>query len=479
MIAIVDYGAGNPASVLRAVEALGASARITADPADLHAAEQAILPGVGHFGALMAALEARGLRQPLTAFLASGRPFLGICAGLQVLYESSEEAPGCAGLGVWPGQIRRFPAGQKVPHTGWAEVSGLRPSRILAGCGLRPSYYFTHAYFVPPDRHTTHLGHYPLPFAAAAESGAAFGVQFHPEKSAAAGRLVLENFITLPRAAPVAIPPPRVRRSEPYRRIIPCLDVHAGRVVKGVRFTHLQDSGDPAELAAAYDRTGADELALLDISASREDRGTLTATVELVARQLRIPFLAGGGVRSVADAESLLRAGADKVAVNTAALAQPELITTLASAFGSQAVVVAIDARREQQPEQAAAPAPAGPSWRVFTHGGDRRGARGAVDWAREAESRGAGEILLTSMDQDGTRQGFDTQLTAAVSTAVGIPVIASGGGGDLADFVRVFQSGRADAALAASMFHQGALTPLALKRQLAAAGVSVRVESV
>lgn len=463
MIAIVDYGGGNSASVLRAVEALGATAQITANPAVVIGAEKVILPGVGHFGALMAALDVRGLRPALEAFLASGRPFLGICAGLQVLYEGSEEAPGCRGLSVWPGQIRRFPSGRKVPHTGWAEVTGARPSRILAGCGLHPSYYFTHAFFVPPDTRTTHLGHYPEPFAAAAEAGAVFGVQFHPEKSAAAGRLVLENFITLPRAAPVAIPACPAPRTEPYRRIIPCLDVHGGRVVKGVRFAELRDSGDPAALAAAYDRAGADELALLDVSASREQRKTLIATVEAVARELRIPFLAGGGIASQADAERLLRAGADKIAVNTAALAEPELITALARAFGSQAVVVAIDARRE------------GGAWRVFTHGGGRRNGRDAVAWAREAESRGAGEVLLTSMDRDGTKQGFDALLTAEVSGAVAIPVIASGGGGTVADFAGVFRSGHADAALAASIFHQGTLSPLALKQQLAAAGIPVR----
>lgn len=468
MIAIVDYGGGNSASVLRAVEALGATAQITADPAAVMAADQVILPGVGHFGALMTALDARGLRPALEAFLASGRPFLGICAGLQVLYEGSEEAPGCPGLSIWPGQIRRFPPGRKVPHTGWAEVTGARPSRILAGCGLRPSYYFTHAFFVPPDERTTHLGHYPGAFAAAAEAGAIFGVQFHPEKSAAAGRLVLENFITLPRAAPVAIPACPAPRTAPYRRIIPCLDVHGGRVVKGVRFAALRDSGDPAELAAAYDQAGADELALLDVSASREDRKTLIATVEAVARQLRIPFLAGGGISSPADAERLLRAGADKVAINTAALADPQLITALARAFGSQAVVVAIDARKEDA-------RPEGAAWRVFTHGGERRDGREAVAWAREAESRGAGEILLTSMDRDGTQQGFDALLTSAVSATVAIPVIASGGGGNVAGFADVFRAGHADAALAASIFHQGTFSPLALKQQLAAAGISVR----
>ncbi len=465
MIAIVDYGAGNAASVARALARLGAAHRIVASGDELDGAERVILPGVGHFGALMRALDERGLRPALLEFLASGRPFLGICVGLQALYAGSEEAPGVAGLGHWPGVIRRFPPTGKIPHVGWTEVTATRACRLLAGCGAAPSFYFTHAYFAPPDGRTAAVAHYPEAFAAVAEDGAVFATQFHPEKSGADGHRLLENFLRLPPGpASVSIGAAAPRRA-PFRRIIPCLDVNAGRVVKGVRFARLRDSGDPAALAAAYDQAGADELALLDVSASLERRATLLATVEAVARCLRIPLLVGGGVGAAADGERLLRAGADKIAVNSAASARPELIAELAAAFGSQAVVAAIDARRE------------GGGWQVYTHGGQRAAGRDAVAWAREAAARGAGEILLTSMDRDGTRDGFDRELTAAVAGAVTIPVIASGGGGRAADFAAVLAPGGADAALAASIFHDGDTTPEALKRALAQAGVAVRIQ--
>lgn len=465
MIAVVDYGGGNAASMCKALRALGAEPRLTSEPAALRQADRLVLPGVGHFGSLLAALDARGLRAPLRDFIASGRPFLGVCVGLQALYEGSEEAPAAQGFGLLPGRVRRLQGDMKIPHVGWGSLVCDRPSRLLAGAGLAPSFYFTHSYVAPLGESTTYRAHYPDAFTAVAESGNIFAVQFHPEKSGAAGMAVLANFLTLPRVAPVSIPAAPPSRA-PARRIIPCLDVRGGRVVKGVQFLRLRDSGSPAELAAAYNRLGADELVLLDITASREERPTLLATVREVARELWIPFCVGGGVRARADAAEILAAGADKVAVNTAALARPELITELAAAFGSQAVVAALDARAR----------PGASGWDVFSHGGHRPAGRDAVAWAREAESRGAGEILLTSMDRDGTKEGFDCALTAAVSQAVSIPVIASGGGGRLEDFAAVFTRGRADAALAASIFHFGEVGIQELKAGLAARGVSVRL---
>ena len=465
MIALVDYGAGNAASVSKALAHLGAEHQLTADPERIAAAEKVILPGVGHFGALMSELDRRGLRRPLLDFLASGRFFLGICVGLQALYDGSEEAPEARGLGWWPGQVRRFLPGVKVPHVGWNETYCRRPSRLLAGLGAAPSFYFTHSYYVPEDAQTTYVAHYPEPFTAVAERDHVLATQFHPEKSGDAGLAALVNFITLPRGAPVAARPPARQMTAPARRIIPCLDVHRGRVVKGVKFLHLRDSGDPAELAAAYNRAGADELVLLDISASHEARPILLATVRQVARQLFIPFAVGGGVRTRADADEILAAGADKVSVNTAALETPELLSELARAFGSQAVIAAIDARRQP-----------GSGWEALSHGGRRASGRDAVEWAREAAARGAGEILLTSLDRDGTRGGFDCELTRAVSDAVSIPVIASGGGGSAADFVEVFQAGHADAALAASIFHFGATGVAELKQNLRQAGIAVRL---
>ncbi|GBD08389.1 Imidazole glycerol phosphate synthase subunit HisF [Candidatus Thermoflexus japonica] len=249
------------------------------------------------------------------------------------------------------------------------------------------------------------------------------------------------------------------------KRIIPCLDIHAGRVVKGVRFIDLRDAGDPVEHARVYEDEGADELVFLDITASYEDRAILLDVVRRVAEVLSIPFTVGGGIRSVEDFRALLRAGADKVSINTAAVRRPELITEAARRFGSQCVVVAIDAKR------------VGPSrWEVYIHGGRTPTGLDAVAWAREAERRGAGEILLTSIDADGTQEGYDLELTRAVAEAVGIPVIASGGAGTLEHFYQVFTAGKADAALAASVFHFRQLRISEVKAYLAERGIPVRL---
>ncbi|MBZ5514262.1 MAG: imidazole glycerol phosphate synthase subunit HisF [Acidobacteriia bacterium] len=293
------------------------------------------------------------------------------------------------------------------------------------------------------------------------------------------------------------------------KRIIPCLDCKDGRVVKGIQFVNLRDAGDPGELAAVYNREGADELVMLDISASREGRATLMDTVNRVARKLFIPLTVGGGVRTLEDGRRLLGAGSDKVAINTAAVETPELITELAERFGSQAVVVAIDARRTRGQETGnskleirnskievlhtirdvvpvsnfrvpvSAPPPEGPAatnWTVVTYGGTRPTGLDAVEWARRVEKLGCGEILLTSMDADGTQAGFDCVLTATISHAVHIPVIASGGAGGPEHFAEVFLRGAADAALAASIFHYETHTIRSLKEYLRARGVPVRL---
>jgi imidazole glycerol-phosphate synthase subunit HisF len=251
------------------------------------------------------------------------------------------------------------------------------------------------------------------------------------------------------------------------KRVIPCLDVREGRVVKGVRFVDLADAGDPVEAAIAYDRQGADELVFLDITASHEGRATMLDVVRRTAEAIYMPLTVGGGVRSLDDVRTLLRAGADKVSINTAALAQPALVREAAERFGSQCIVVAIDAKRH------------GDGFEVYTHGGRRPAARDAVAWAREAAALGAGEILLTSMDRDGTRDGYDLELTAAVSSAVSVPVIASGGAGTLAHLHDVLTAGRADAALAASIFHFGEYRIAEAKTYLRDRGVPIRLEDL
>ncbi|WP_426492011.1 imidazole glycerol phosphate synthase subunit HisF [Hymenobacter sp. 102] len=249
------------------------------------------------------------------------------------------------------------------------------------------------------------------------------------------------------------------------KRIIPCLDVKDGRTVKGVRFEGLRDAGDPVALAARYAREGADELVFLDITATNQKRATLVALVRDVARELDIPFTVGGGIGTVSDVEALLMNGADKVSINSAALARPELIDELAARFGSQCIVVAADARYHDADD-----------WQIYTRAGTHNTGRDAVQWCREAADRGAGEILLTSMSNDGTKDGFALDITGAVSRAVTIPVVASGGAGSKQDFTNVFQQAHADAGLAASIFHFGEIGIRELKEHLRQDGIAVRL---
>jgi imidazole glycerol-phosphate synthase subunit HisF len=248
------------------------------------------------------------------------------------------------------------------------------------------------------------------------------------------------------------------------RRIIPCLDVDGGRVVKGIAFEKLRDMGDPEAHAARYNRQGADELVVLDISASRDGRATFLETIEHVARQLNIPLTAGGGIRKLEDGVAVTRAGADKITVNTAAVERPDLISELAQQFGSQAVVLSMDVKRTEG------------KWEIFVRGGRDATGLDAVAWAQEGAARGAGEILLTSIDRDGTCSGFDCELTAAISSEVRVPVIASGGAQSFDDFMAVFSEGRADAALAASIFHSETHSIGTLKKYLAERGVPIRL---
>jgi imidazole glycerol-phosphate synthase subunit HisF len=252
------------------------------------------------------------------------------------------------------------------------------------------------------------------------------------------------------------------------KRIIPCLDIKGGRVVKGVRFVDLVDAGDPAALARAYEEAGADELVFLDITATVEGRRATRAVVRAVAAELTIPFAVGGGIDGIDEARDLLRSGCDKISINSAAVREPSIINAAAAEFGSQCVVIAIDARRRAEG-----------AWEVIVDGGRTPTGRDAVAWAHEAAKRGAGELLLTSMDCDGTRSGYDLALTRAVHDAVDVPVIASGGAGSIEDFVRVFEDAHADAALAASLFHYGVLEIQALKRELGLRGIHVRPAAV
>ncbi len=262
------------------------------------------------------------------------------------------------------------------------------------------------------------------------------------------------------------------------KRIIPCLDVTGGRVVKGVNFVELRDAGDPVEIAARYNEQGADELTFLDITATSDGRGLILPIIEAVASQVFIPLTVGGGVRSVDDVRRLLNAGADKTSFNSAAIADPDVIDACSEKYGAQCIVVAIDAKRrsaEDAQRLDAQGAPVGPGWDVYSHGGRKNTGLDVVAWAREMARRGAGEILLTSMDRDGTQSGFDLQLTRAVSDAVDVPVIASGGVGTLDHLADGVQQGGADAVLAASIFHYGTYTVQQAKQHMALRGIPVR----
>jgi cyclase len=450
-VAVVETGLANVASVLASLSRLGARVRRVERADEVSAAERLVLPGVGAFGPAMETLTARGLVEPLRARLLARRPTLGICLGLQLWAEASEESPGVAGLGVIPGAVRRLGPGVPVPHMGWNPASGLGHVYFANsfGLGAAPAGWSV--------ARTRHGG----VFVAALEDGPVLGCQFHPELSGALGEALLGAWLA---GRPALGGAPEVEVGELAARIIPCLDVKDGRVVKGVRFQGLRDAGEPAAQAARYAAQGADELVVLDVSATDEGRRTALATVRAVRAELSIPLTVGGGVRGVDDAAALLDAGADKVSVNTAAVARPELLTELAARFGRQCTVLALDAARRAD----------GAGHEVVVRAGKERTGQDAVAWAQEAEARGAGELLLTSWDRDGTRDGYDLELLAKVSAAVRIPVIASGGASHAGHLAEALDAG-ASAVLAASIFHDGELTVGALKERLAERGREVR----
>jgi len=456
-VVIVDSGVANLASIAGAFRRLGAAVAVTADPAIARDAMHLVLPGVGAFGAGMASLRAHGLDTAIRDVAARGTPLLGVCLGMQMLCEASEETPGVAGLSVVAGTCRRLPSHVRIPHLGWNSVACEREAQfVTAGVAAFANSY---ALLESPAGWTPAWSTHGVPFVAALEREQLLACQFHPELSGAYGSALLDRWLSGRSASPG---PTANGSAGLLRRIIPCLDVRDGRVVKGIRFQDLRDAGDPADQAALYEAQGADEIVILDVAASAAGRGTQVETVRRVRAAIRIPLTVGGGVRTVEDARQLLSAGADKVSVNTAAVRRPALLTELAQAFGCQCVVLAIDARR------------AAGRWEVLVLGGRETARPDAAAWAREGEQLGAGEILLTSWDRDGTREGHDIELLRAVAEAVHVPVIASGGVGTRAHVAAAFAAG-ADAVLAASVFHDGDDTVDGIKADLAVRGIRVR----
>jgi imidazole glycerol-phosphate synthase len=525
MISLLDYGAGNVRSLRNAIQSQGFSLTEIERPEDILKAERLIFPGVGAFGAAMERLHALGYVEPLRAYLAEGRPYLGICIGLQTLFEGSDESPGVQGLGLIPGQIRRFDASNlSVPHMGWNGVRVQRPSPLFADY-TGEKLYFVHSYRAVPGPEsadwllaTTDYGD---PFVSAVQRGRVAAVQFHPEKSGAAGLRLLRHFLAGEEAAPA----PRIDPGPTHlaKRIIACLDVRtndAGDLVvtKGDQYDvreqgEVRNLGKPVELARRYYQEGADEVTFLNITAFRDFPLADQPMLEVLRRtseNVFVPLTIGGGIRAFTDgqgrtysaldvASEYFRSGADKVSIGSDAVDAVEqyrarghkdgstAIEQIAQVYGNQAVVISIDPRRVYVGDpgetrhhcvQAPEPGPNGESWCWYqcTVKGGREGRDlDAVELARACEDLGAGEILLNSIDRDGTGRGFDLGLIQSVADAVSIPVIASSGAGCVEHFSQVFAATGVEAALAAGIFHRQEVPIAAVKAHLAELGVETR----
>ncbi len=476
-VAIVDSGVANLASVENAFRTLGVDTERVYTPGDLEKAGRLVLPGVGSFETGMARIRELGLEETIKSLTGSGKPLLAICLGMQLLSEASDESPGTRGLGIIHGRCRRLPDSVRVPHLGWNLVEA-SPDCATLFTGMA-AFANSYALFSAPQGWNAATTEYGSRFVAALERGRILACQFHPELSGDFGLDLIRNWLSPTEKtfkglsgnghqinrieSETAQYRTTLKAREAALRIIPCLDVRDGRVVKGVQFQNLRDAGDPGELAARYEKQGADEIVMLDIAAAPREQNTRIETVRRVRRQLHIPLTVGGGIRSVKDARRILEAGADRISVNSAAIRNPVLLSELAEAFGRQCVVCAIDARCTDS------------GWESLITGGREETSLNAVTWARQAESLGAGEILLTSWDRDGTRTGVDRELLVAVSAAVRIPVIASGGIGTAEDAATAVRSG-ASAILAASIFHDEDFEVGDLKEHLQQKGFEVRV---
>ncbi len=519
MIALLDYGAGNVRSVINAIEKLGERIEIVRDGDDILAAEKLIFPGVGAFGAMMEILRDKGFVEPLSAYLAQDRPFLGICLGLHALFEGSEEAPGVPGLGFLRGTVKRFTTDLSVPHIGWNGLNVKKPSRIFAGMSGEEKFYFVHSFHAAPadDGAVLATTDYGYPFVSGIERGNVTAIQFHPEKSGPAGLNLLKNFLE-DRGTPVR---PR-RASETTilaKRIIACLDVRANDqgdlvVTKGDQYDvrekvddrRVRNLGRPVDLAARYYEEGADEITFLNITGFRDfplsDMPMLDVLRE-TSKKVFVPLTIGGGIRAFTDADGrrytalevaaeYFRSGADKVSIGSDAVYIVEAfldsgrktgksaIEEISRVYGNQAVVISVDPRRVyvDRPEavrhpviETAFPGPDGERycWYQCTVQGGREGRDlDAVTLARVCEELGAGEILLNCIDRDGTNMGFDLELINAVKGAVTIPVIASSGAGSVSHFHEVFTRTGAESALAAGIFHRREVPIGAVKGYLA-----------
>ncbi len=517
MITLLDYGAGNVRSVINALEKLGETVLVAQTGDDIARAERLVFPGVGSFGSMMARLEQRGFLLPLRQYLQEDRPFLGICLGLQALFETSDEAPGVAGLGVLRGTVQRFDIPQSVPHIGWNGVRFHQPSPLVAGLDGSEKLYFVHSYHVVPRDESVVLAttDYGCRFVSAVQRGRLVATQFHPEKSGSVGLAILKNFLA---DAPAAPPPATSDRpTQLAKRIIACLDVRANDagdlvVTKGDQYDvresgEVRNLGKPVELARRYYEEGADEITFLNITGFRhfplEDL-PMIEVLKLTSRDVFVPLTIGGGIRDYTDrdgrrysalevAGEYFRSGADKISIGSDAVTIVEeylergqatgdsAIERIAEVYGSQAVVISVDPRRvyvssatevppRVQTIETEIPGPNGERhcWYECTIKGGREGRPvDAITLAQVCQKLGAGEILLNCIDRDGTNSGFDIELVAAVSSAVSIPVIASSGAGAPEHFAEVFARTEVESALAAGIFHRREVPIEAVKEHL------------
>lgn len=503
MITLLDYGAGNVRSVINAIERLGETVKPVSCAEDIRSAEKLVFPGVGNFSSMMRILNEKQYVQPLTDYLLENRPFLGICLGLQALFDSSQEAPGIRGLGVIPGIVKRFDVDLSVPHIGWNGINIKQPSRIFHNLTGDERFYFVHSYHVVPENNeivltTTDYGY---EFVSAIQKGNIIATQFHPEKSGLAGLSILQNF--LDRNRKDSFPKVVTRKTTLSKRIIACLDVRSNDqgdlvVTKGDRYDvrekgDVRNLGKPVELARRYYEEGADEITFLNITGFRDfplEDMPMLEVLQQTSKNVFVPLTIGGGIRDYRDADGRIysalevaseyfRSGADKVSIGgDAVLIVEEYLKTgrktgtsaieeIARVYGNQAVVISIDPRRVyvNSPEEVAHPVIEtrfpGPGserycWYQCTIKGGREGRDlDASTLARVCEELGAGEILLNCIDRDGTNAGFDIELINLVRNAVTIPVIASSGAGCVEHFYEVFSQTKAESALAAGIFHR------------------------
>ena len=515
MITLLDYGAGNVRSVINAIKHLGETVHLAKNAAEIANAQRLIFPGVGAFGSMMQILNQKGYVQPLKTFLASGRPFFGICLGMQALFEASQEAITTKGLGIIKGSVKRFNIDRAVPHIGWNGINVKQPSLIFNGLVGNEKFYFVHSYYVEPEDSSVILTttDYDTEFASSIQQGNIIGTQFHPEKSGQAGQQLLANFLV---AGQKKVRPPEiVTETQLAKRIVVCLDVRSNDqgdqvVTKGDQYDvreggTVRNLGKPAELAEQYYQEGADEIIFLHITGFRDfplEDMPMIEVLKQTSQKVFVPLTIGGGIRDYTAANgktytalevatAYFRSGADKVSIGSdAVLIVEEFLKTgrktgksaieeISQAYGRQAIVISVDPRRvyvsapDKVDHHVIETTQLGPHgekycWYQCTIKGGRESRDlDAVTLAKACEELGAGEVLLNCIDKDGTNSGFDIELINAVKQAVTIPVIASSGAGNPQHFADVFNHTDVESALAAGIFHRREISIGEVKRYL------------